>query len=195
MQEEGFLRAIQETPGDNSQLLIYADWLDEQEDPISAAKSEFVRISVELATVVGRRGGKRKRRQRLRKLAQTLAKDWLALVTRAAIENCLKHQGGPDRTTRLDLVRFNYVCPRRWEELRPTAVRTVRFCEECRKNVHYCGTIQEARQHAWAGHCVTVDLGVLRRENDLAQPRMLMGVLVSPSELEREADEPGPASP
>jgi hypothetical protein len=43
----------------------------------------------------------------------------------------------------------------------------VRFCEECRKKVYYCHTIEEARDHADQGHCVAVDASVPRQPDDL----------------------------
>lgn len=43
--EQAFLQAIRETPHDDAPRLIYADWLDEHNDP----RSEFIRIQCALA--------------------------------------------------------------------------------------------------------------------------------------------------
>jgi hypothetical protein len=69
------------------------------------------------------------------------------------------------------------VCDKDWDELTVTEDNAIRFCESCKQNVHYCDTITVARAHARQGHCVAVDLGIIRRENDLAPPqgRRLMG--------------------
>jgi hypothetical protein len=52
--------------------------------------------------------------------------------------------------------------------LHPTDDRSVRFCDACKQNVHYCDTI-EARRHALKGHCVSIDLGVGRRDGDISR--------------------------
>jgi len=61
----------------------------------------------------------------------------------------------------------------------------IRFCEECRESVHYCDTITTAREHAQQGHCVAVDLGIIRHEDDLSPPAMLLG-RPSPAFMESE---------
>jgi hypothetical protein len=71
--------------------------------------------------------------------------------------------------------------------LRPTGDRAVRSCDACQQNVHYCDTITEARRHAQDGHCIAVDLGVIRRERDLEPRRMLLG-RVRPSFLREEEE-------
>jgi hypothetical protein len=92
-------------------------------------------------------------------------------------------------------VRFDYLCDRRWEDLRATGDTALRFCDACRHDVHYCDTITEARKHAEEGHCIAVDLGLIRRERDLEPPLMLLG-RPSPGFFEREAERlrPDPVS-
>src|SRR5207245_10870265 len=46
-QDEGFLRAIIEEPGDVGLRLIYADWLEERGDP----RGEFIRVQCQLEEV------------------------------------------------------------------------------------------------------------------------------------------------
>jgi hypothetical protein len=72
-------------------------------------------------------------------------------------------------------IRFNVVCDRRWDELVATEDNDVRFCEECKQSVHYCDTIEVAREHAWKGNCIAVNLGVIRHEMDLERPMMMVG--------------------
>jgi hypothetical protein len=57
-------------------------------------------------------------------------------------------------------------CPQRWDRLGPTAAASVRFCEACRRNVHYCATRKEALQHALCGNSIAVDARVLREKGD-----------------------------
>ncbi len=46
----------------------------------------------------------------------------------------------------------------------------VRFCGSCNKQVFYCSSVPEARNHAMAGHCVAVDVVAIRRPRDLDSP-------------------------
>src|SRR5438874_1642322 len=43
--EQGFLQAIIESPDDDDHRLIFADWLEERDDP----RGEFIRVQVERA--------------------------------------------------------------------------------------------------------------------------------------------------
>jgi uncharacterized protein (TIGR02996 family) len=46
-EEEAFLRAIVENPDDDTPRLVFADWLDEHDDP----RGEFIRVQCQLATL------------------------------------------------------------------------------------------------------------------------------------------------
>jgi uncharacterized protein (TIGR02996 family) len=186
MREDDFLRAVCADPKDDALLKVYSDWLEEQGDAASAGKAEFLRLTAAPAEPG--------RDARLHKLAASLDTDWLAVVSRMRIENCAKKRAEGE-TRRPGPVRFEFVCDRRWEDLRPTDERAVRFCDACELHVHYCDTITDARKHALRGHCVAVDLGVMRREWDLRERRILMGRM-SPEAAQREAElaKPDPVS-
>jgi type IV pilus assembly protein PilB len=49
MEDEGFLHAILENPADDTVRLVYADWLEEHDDP----RSEFIRVQCALAKLPG----------------------------------------------------------------------------------------------------------------------------------------------
>jgi uncharacterized protein (TIGR02996 family) len=123
---------------------------------------------------------------RLQELAATLDPNWLAIVSDPDIEGCGK--SGED-DWRLDFV---FVCDKTWADLKTTDDQTVRHCVTCSKNVHFCDTIVDAREHASQGHCIAVDLGVLRREGDLASPRgFTVGIVtdpVPPNRHDRDVD-------
>ncbi|MBN9518290.1 TIGR02996 domain-containing protein [bacterium] len=191
MSDDEFLRAVLADPTQDTPLLVYADWLDERGDPVSAAKAEFLRGTVGLRTVPkARHKGFRKR---LQALAAGLDTDWLGVVSRVAVENC----GNPANENRIGMrvFQFDVLCDRRWEDLRPTEDRGVRFCEGCGENVHYCDTIVEGRRHAHQGHCVAIDLGVIRRDGDLEPERMWVGRASAETLLqERERAQPDPVS-
>jgi uncharacterized protein (TIGR02996 family) len=152
--EEAFVRDVVANPEDESAKLIYADWLEDQGTEEGRARAEYLRTLVALAALP-KRGRKRAQRERLGRLRPAAGAGWVAALARVPVENCP--------------VRFAFRCPRKWENLTPTEDPAVRFCGGCQKSVHYCGTLAEARQHARAGHCVAVDLGVPRSRGDLVR--------------------------
>jgi uncharacterized protein (TIGR02996 family) len=198
--DTGFLEKLLADPSDNATRLVYADWLEEQGDPVSEGKAEFLRLTVRAE---GDAAGKR-----LQQLAAGLDTDWLAVASRLSIENCQREQEDPvsqvtssrsrsrRKSGRMRMVSFSFLCPLRWEDLRATGDRAVRFCDACGQNVHYCDTITEARQHARDGHCIAVDLGVIRRDGDLDPPLGAFLGLPSREMLlqEKERMQPDPVS-
>jgi uncharacterized protein (TIGR02996 family) len=150
MTEEAFLRAIEENPDDDTTRLVFADWLEERGD----WRAEFVRLDVRLRGLTDADDDYRDVEERWRLLRYGLNPLWQVLFDRSPVERC----GDP---------LFKFRCPKRWGTLRRTPLLTVRFCESCRRNVHYCRTIDEAREHAACGHCVAVNTRVERRPGDL----------------------------
>jgi uncharacterized protein (TIGR02996 family) len=106
---------------------------------------------------------------RLKELAAVLDPNWLAVVSDPEIEQCGRSTGGIWRP------RFDFVCDRTWADLTSTGDTGVRHCEECGKDVHYCDTLADAREHSREGHCIAVDLGIIRREGDLLPPMSFLG--------------------
>ena len=185
-----FLRAILADPADDTPRLVYADWLDERDDPAEAGMAEFLRLTAAPASADGD--------VRLRELAAGLDPDWLAVVSKLPVEICA---GKWEEWTRAAVrVRFDFVCDRRWEDLRATPDPAVRHCDGCRQDVHYCDSITVARDHARQRRCVAVDLGVIRRDNDLRMPPMGRSTVGVPSRdpdgwrREEELRKPDPVS-
>ena len=172
--EDAFLRTLLQNPADDTTRLVYADWLDERNDAVSKAKAQFLRLTAQLLET-GRSAGWRKgARKEIQPLAAALPTDWLAVVSRLTVENC-DGKRAEARAERRYRELFEFVCDKRWDEMTTTNENRVRFCEGCKENVHYCDTITEAREHAQQGHCVAVDLGVIRRHDDLSPQRMWLG--------------------
>ncbi len=191
--EDDFLRKLLESPADDTVRLVYADWLDERGDEEGKLKSQFLRLTVQLHE---RRRGSTWRtalRTEMQPLAAKLPTDWLAVVSRLRIDQCGEKMADiPDDD--FPYRQFELVCSKEWDDLTATGDANVRFCESCEQNVHYCDTIVEARRHARLGHCVAVDLGIIRRDNDLAPRRRLMGrmlpnAVAAARRHEREVDE------
>ena len=161
--EAAFLNQILSNPADDAARLVYADWLDEQGDPISLVKAGFLRAQCELARLPEKDEQRAALREQVRALALQLETSWLAVVSQLLVEKCE--------------IRFEFQCPKQWENLRPTADVKVRSCDACRKPVHYCDTIDEARLHAIRGECVAVDCRPERTPGDLAWKGLQVGGL------------------
>lgn len=169
-----FLAKLQAEPADDTTRIVYADWLEEQGDPVSIARANFLRLTVRAAEPEGTKREQKALSKQLQHRAAALDTSWLAVVSRMPIENCQGKRAQAE-SGRAMALQFEFLCDRRWEELAPTTNPAVRACDACQQSVHYCDTITEARRHAWQGHCIAVDLGVIRREQDLEPERMWLG--------------------
>src|SRR5262249_3880566 len=153
-----------DNPADDNVRLVYADWLDEQADERSRRKAAFLRITAGLSDPTKKAGWRKARRKELQALAAELDTHWLAGASRRKVGNW-RVKGGEWQGRYLGY--FDFLCDRQWGEMTPTEDAAVRFCEGCTQYVHYCDTIAVARLHAQQGHCVAVDLGIIRRDGDL----------------------------
>jgi len=127
----------------------YLSWLEQ----IGGSRAECEAIDdalLDMERADLRRGDMRVRLDELRRQTDP---GWQALLDRPPVENCE--------------VRFKFRCPKQWQNLARTDDSQVRFCAGCRKNVYYCVTIAEARNHASRGHCVAVNSGQQRSRGDL----------------------------
>jgi uncharacterized protein (TIGR02996 family) len=149
MVDDDFVQRILAAPNDASVRLVYADWLEERGDP----RATFLRVEVALAAAAS--GGRlhRELQAGLRETAASIDAGWLAAVSRVPIENCG--------------VSFRFRCLLRWEQLRPTADETVRFCEACGQQVFFCSSLKLAQTHAAVGDCIAVDPRLVRKLDDL----------------------------
>jgi uncharacterized protein (TIGR02996 family) len=175
--ETDFLGKLLENPADDTVRLVYADWLDERGDKESRMRANFLRVTVRVAELSEAAEGRPDAERELQELAQSLPPAWLAVTSRLKVEACATariRQTANELLAKQNLC-FNVVCDRRWEDLAATDDEKLRFCGECKKHVHYCDTIEEARSHAHAGECVAVNLGVIRHENDLEWQKIMLG--------------------
>lgn len=147
--DKAFIRAILSNPAELTAWLVYADWLDEHDDP----RAEFVRLMVRRGQVSNAEQEWADVEMRLRDLCRVLDPTWIAIFDRPTIENCA--------------AAIKSRCPNQWEKLKGTDDPTVRHCSTCQKKVQYCRTLPEAQSHARQGHCVVIQLGVPRHPGDL----------------------------
>lgn len=102
--EVAFLNAIRANPDDDTTRLVYADWLDDRDDPRGA----FVRLHLALRSVAPDRPFLDKRQHRVWK-SLSVATDVLPLLVNACSDECIgqlpnppanyvqvAHRGGPD---------------------------------------------------------------------------------------------------
>ena len=166
--EAGFLSAIRQTPADDTARLVFADWLDEQDDPACKAKAEFIRLELRMAEAplpdLAESAS-------LRSLAVSIPNEWLAVVSHVKLEGCRQPAAVP--------------CPHRWELLAPTSLDDMRRCEQCMRATVFCPSIEDAREQIPRGTCVVVSPAVERRPGDLyrvfpSPPRLLGSLRVPP---------------
>jgi uncharacterized protein (TIGR02996 family) len=162
---EAFLRDILAHPNDETPRLIYADWLDEQGGAQDLARAALLRLEVTRAGLDEDDPRKTEIEGQIKQVRVEAGTDWLATLARAPIEAC---------------VRWEFRCPQQWEKLQLTSDARVRHCTACRKNVHYCTTINEAAAHAHRGNCVAVDAAVERQPGDLVPATVVTLGMVAP---------------
>jgi hypothetical protein len=51
-------------------------------------------------------------------------------------------------------MEFQIRCPKRWADLLPMGVTSVRYCSECKKNVYFCRSIEELMLRSTQNQCV-----------------------------------------
>jgi uncharacterized protein (TIGR02996 family) len=75
--DEAFIQAIRAEPDDDALRLIYADWLQEQDDPACQDRGEFIRVQCQLARMWSEQAGWLELKKRERSL---LARYWDAWI-------------------------------------------------------------------------------------------------------------------
>jgi uncharacterized protein (TIGR02996 family) len=88
-EDEAFIREIVDRPGDDLPRLVYADWLDERNDPRGA----YLRAEMKMVSVRGAKRGiiRKKELRRAKALADGLDPIWVARVSRPPLGVCCVH--------------------------------------------------------------------------------------------------------
>jgi uncharacterized protein (TIGR02996 family) len=144
--ERALLAAI--ASGDEGSRLVYADWLEERSEH---ARAGFLRIEQVVARLAPDDPRLDACTRQLRELMQHIDPGWRARVARPPIERCPV---------------FEFRCPKRWDALALTEQEDVRHCGTCARDVYYFESVDDARDAAREGHCVAIDLGSERWEDD-----------------------------
>jgi uncharacterized protein (TIGR02996 family) len=157
-EDRAFLRAILNNPAELTAWLAYLDWLDEHND----LRAEYIRLELRRGQIPEDDPERTEIVFSLRELRKRLDPDRVAIFDRPEIEGCDE--------------AFKFKCPKQWTSLAATDDPKVRHCDKCNKQVHYCGTIAEARELAQEGSCVAVSLAVLRYPDDLDEDELTNSV-------------------
>jgi uncharacterized protein (TIGR02996 family) len=121
VEEAGFLAALRLDPSDDETRLVYADWLEAAECPVTAGylRLELAgRVDITTSELVER-------------ATMITTPEWRVLVCRGPIGHC-------DRMQR---------CPGRWHALAPTREPFTRDCTTCAQPVHYCPDREAVARH------------------------------------------------
>jgi hypothetical protein len=51
---------------------------------------------------------------------------------------------------------FEFICPKKWSELKSTYVEGIRHCHVCKKNVYWCHSADEVKLHVSVNHCIAL---------------------------------------
>ena len=148
--ETGFIEAITDNPRDDSARLVYADWLEERNDP----RCEYLRKECEFAELAQRVSASDappdpelsqqldQLRQEIRTLRHGFHNDWLSQMSRSKVACCSSE------------FYLDFECPMTWGELRPTRQADVRYCDVCDSKVYFVTSEKAAFRRAHKGHCV-----------------------------------------
>lgn len=101
--DEAFIRAIVDAPGDDAPRLIYADWLDERGDP----RGEYLRVTVDWASRSCSPEQGEKFERRLRSVSRLLDPIWVSRITPPPHGVCCVHSRIDDRGTPVSALRLN----------------------------------------------------------------------------------------
>ena len=141
--------------GDDASRLVYADWLEHQGD---LARAELLRLQHAFDVMLPLALGLDRAIDRLRELMAGADLAWRSRIARCPIEGCSAYDDD------------GIACPARWSALTPTERESVRCCDACGRDVHYCGSIYEARAHVARGAPVAIDITSARWPRDLEKP-------------------------
>lgn len=53
--------------------------------------------------------------------------------------------------------KFAFRCEKKWENLKPSGIPTVRHCTDCKRDVHYCQSDEDLATAIRENLCVAID--------------------------------------
>ena len=86
-----------------------------------------------------------------------------------------------DNKIKIEPCAFAYRCPKTWDQLFQTSVDSVRFCDQCERNVFLSNSSTEALDHASKGECVAIPIELTRESKlELDSRSMVVGMMEPP---------------
>ena len=86
-----------------------------------------------------------------------------------------------DNKIKIERCTFAYQCPKSWDQLFKTNVDSVRFCDQCDRNVYLSNSSTEALEHASKGECVAIPIELTNAsKRNLDRREMVVGDLGPP---------------
>jgi len=78
---------------------------------------------------------------------------------------------------KIEHCELSYRCPKTWDGLLATNIDSVRFCDQCDRNVYLSGTAQQANANAAMGRCVAVPIELTPcSKEELEHRQMVVGL-------------------
>jgi len=86
----------------------------------------------------------------------------------------------------IEQCEFSYRCPKTWDRLFETNIESVRYCDQCDRNVYLCDSSSEAVDNASKGRCVAVPIELTPYSRDLLESERLVVGLMKPPPIRSE---------
>ena len=202
-QETELLKAIAADPDSSPLRLIYADWLEERDDP----RCEYLRLECQFQELIARTRQQADTKESVSRLARLRRRLSELLTGPRTTEQRLpgpvkaQLQSLRERMTELreecespwlaavsrsgvscceKTADFRFECPLKWTDLTPTADPYVKHCAACESPVYFEIDLSMAQERASEGKCVCVPADMtsrppLQQLYDLAVGPFLMG--------------------
>lgn len=86
---------------------------------------------------------------------------------------------------------FEFICPKKWAELKSTYVEGIRHCHVCKKNVYWCRSADDVKLHVSVDHCIALSAETYDeiRANNEAADRQKQAALAAIQEKLNAPDE------
>lgn len=95
-----------------------------------------------------------------------------------------------DHKIKIEHCTFAYQCPKSWDQLFKTNVDSVRFCDQCERNVYLSNSSTEALEHASKGECVAIPIELTDESKwKLERRKMVLGELRMPPPLKENIED------
>jgi predicted RNase H-like nuclease len=83
--------------------------------------------------------------------------------------------------TKIQHCSFTYQCPKTWDALLETNVDSIRYCDQCERNVFLSQSVDQAHNHAARGECVAIPVQLTEQaKRQLEHAGTVVGMMSMP---------------